>query len=198
MAPTPRLAAPLHPLIRHAAPAKDTGDRYQWDRSECLAMAMHNCANCHGSGLTWSRGRIGTEPCRCVLRAIYRVCHTRWVDYMNQPKHLSRVSYDRWKGRGPQFRSWRRPAEEFCADFELIVRRTLTDAQFAVFTLHMKLGADWTVCTRALGFSRGNFFHEVYRIEAKLGRAFRETRPYSLFPIDEYLYGGWAGAQVSK
>lgn len=36
---------------------------------------------------------------------------------------------------------------------------------------------------------RGNFFHEVYRIQQKLGRIYRELEPYSLFPLDEYFGG---------
>jgi len=36
---------------------------------------------------------------------------------------------------------------------------------------------------------RGNFFHEFYRIQQKLGRIFRELAPYSLFPLDEYFGG---------
>ena len=34
---------------------------------------------------------------------------------------------------------------------------------------------------------RGTFFHELYRIEQKLGRTFRELEPHALFPIDEYF-----------
>ncbi len=34
---------------------------------------------------------------------------------------------------------------------------------------------------------RGAFFHEAYRIEQKLGRTFRELKPFALFPIDEYF-----------
>jgi hypothetical protein len=36
---------------------------------------------------------------------------------------------------------------------------------------------------------RGIFFHAVYRIEQKLGRAFREVTPYPLFPLDDYFHG---------
>ncbi len=37
---------------------------------------------------------------------------------------------------------------------------------------------------------RGNFFHSVYRgIQQQLGLAFRETKPYALFPLDEYFGG---------
>jgi len=45
----------------------------EWTRSETLALAMHNCAQCHGSGLRLARK--GTlSPCNCVMRAIFRIC----------------------------------------------------------------------------------------------------------------------------
>ncbi|MFL6464752.1 MAG: hypothetical protein ACJ73N_10135 [Bryobacteraceae bacterium] len=43
---------------------------------------------------------------------------------------------------------------------------------------------------------RGAFFHEAYRIEQKLGRTFRELKPFSLFPLDEYFNS--TGRQESK
>jgi len=33
-----------------------------------------------------------------------------------------------------------------------------------------------------------DFFHSLYRIEQKLGRTFRELRPYPLFPLDKYFH----------
>ena len=36
---------------------------------------------------------------------------------------------------------------------------------------------------------RGNFFHAVYRVEQKLGKVFRELKPYALYPLDEYFHG---------
>jgi len=38
---------------------------------------------------------------------------------------------------------------------------------------------------------RGEFFHNIYRIEQKLGRAFAELKPFPLYPLDEY-FGGMA------
>ncbi len=60
---------------------------------------------------------------------------------------------------------------------------------YRLFRYHFLLGADWTLCTRKLSMSRGNFFHAVYRIEQKLGRVFRELQPYPLFPLDDYFNG---------
>jgi hypothetical protein len=51
------------------------------------------------------------------------------------------------------------------------------------------LGADWKLCCYKLKLERGEFFHEIYRIEQKLGRTFRELQPHALFPVDEYFNG---------
>lgn len=75
------------------------------------------------------------------------------------------------------------------ADFCLVSRRVLDDAEYAVFRFHFLLGANWKLCCRRLNVDRGNFFHCVYRIEQKLGHAFAETEPYALYPLDEYFGG---------
>ena len=85
--------------------------------------------------------------------------------------------------------SFGRKHEEYMADFCLVSRRSLTEAEHRLFRYHFLLGADWTLCTRKLSMSRGNFFHAVYRIEQKLGRVFRELQPYPLFPLDDYFHG---------
>jgi hypothetical protein len=84
---------------------------------------------------------------------------------------------------------WGRKDEEYVADFCLVSRRTLDESEYKLFKYHFLLGADWKLCTRKLKIDRGSFFHEVYRIEQKLGRVFRELEPYSLFPVDEYFRG---------
>ena len=76
------------------------------------------------------------------------------------------------------------------ADFVLVSRRILDEYQYKLFRYHFLLGADWTLCCRKMQIDRGTFFHEVYRIQQKLGRAFRELEPHGLFPVDEYFGGG--------
>jgi hypothetical protein len=75
------------------------------------------------------------------------------------------------------------------ADFCLVSRRLLTEEEYKLFRYHFLLGANWKLCTRKLNLLRGGFFHSVYRIEQKLGRAFREMEPYPLFPLDDYFHG---------
>ena len=79
--------------------------------------------------------------------------------------------------------------EEYTADFCLVSRRTLNDDEFRIFRFHFLLGADWSICCKKLNMERGDFYHEVYRIQQKLGRTFRELEPHALFPLDEYFNG---------
>jgi hypothetical protein len=158
-----------------------------WTRSETLALAMHHCTQCHGSGLRLGK-KGASVACNCVLRAIFRICYDRFVQCVVQEKHLSRVSLEPHLGR-TRPSTWGRKDEEYIADFCLVSRRILGDSEHSLFRYHFILGADWRLCARKLGMDRGNFFHSVYRIEQKLGRGFRELEPYALFPLDEYFNG---------
>lgn len=159
----------------------------EWTRSETLALAMHNCTQCHGSGLRMAK-KGAASPCNCVLRAIFRICLDRFTRCVTQERHLSRVSLEPHAGRSRPG-TWGRKDEEYIADFCLIARRTLDDYEHRLFRYHFLLGADWKLCARKLGIERGNFFHAIYRIEQKLGRVLREIEPYPLFPLDEYFQG---------
>ena len=157
----------------------------QWTRSETLALAQQSCTHCYGLGLRPGRAGVST-PCNCVFRAIFRACHARFRQCASKEKYISRVSLEANPGR--QRRSvWGLKNEEYMADFCLVSKRTLDENQYQIFTNHFLLGADWKLCCRKLGMERGAFFHEVYRIEQKLGRTFRELEPFALFPLDEYF-----------
>jgi hypothetical protein len=156
----------------------------KWTRSETLGLAAQNCTYCFGRGLRPSK-RGHNSACLCVLRHIFRVCYARFCQVQDKEKHLSHVTLAKMPGtsRRP---SYGRRDEEFAADFILVSRRHLDAEEMRVFKAHMLLGADWRLCCRQLGFSRGDFFHMVYRIMHKLGRAFAETAPYPLFPLSDY------------
>ena len=157
----------------------------QWTRSETLALAQQSCTHCYGLGLRPGRSGVST-PCNCVFRAIFRACFERFRKNASKEKYISRVSLEANPGRQRK-QTWGMKNEEFIADFCLVSRRHLDEAQYRLFKFHFLLGADWKLCCRRLNMDRGTFFHEVYRIEQKLGRAFRELEPYALFPLDEYF-----------
>lgn len=145
------------------------------------------CVCCHGMGLRPSRGRQ-TAPCNCVLRAIFRACYNRFRECVEKEKSLTRVSLDS-NAKTCRRSTWGRKTEEYIADFQLVSKRALTPEEHRIFRFHFLLGADWRLCTLKLKMDRGTFFHELYKIEQKLGRTFRELEPYALFPLDEYFYG---------
>ncbi|MCC7497335.1 MAG: hypothetical protein IT160_07145 [Bryobacterales bacterium] len=90
------------------------------------------------------------------------------------------------------------PNVDFRADFETTVKRTLTARQWRIFTLYFVSEIDWPAIAAELGMDRGQFFHEVYRIEAKLGRRLAELEPYSLFPIGRYFTASPKGLNHAK
>lgn len=157
-----------------------------WNRSETLALANAQCSNCFGYGLM--EKEKSSRPCNCVLRSIFRACHARFRYCATKERHLSKINLTRVSGR--QNRTvYGRKDEEYMADFILVSRRALSAEEYQIFKFHFLLGADWKLCARRLKTDRGNFFHAVYRIQQKLGRVYRELRPYPLYPLDDYFHG---------
>ena len=159
----------------------------QWNRSQTIGLAKVACAFCHGYGLRLVHS--GKEaPCQCVFRAVFRACHNRFREFAATGAHTSTVTLEFCRSNEGR-RVYSRKREEFMADFCIVSRRSLTDVENRVFSAHFLLGADWKLCCRQLRIDRGTYFHVIYRIEQKLGRAFAELQPYPLYPIDEYLGG---------
>lgn len=127
-------------------------------------------------------------PCHCVMRSIFRACFKRFRQCVEKEKHLSQCTFQFTGGREKTM-AWGRKNEEYIADFLLMVRRHLDENEYRIFRIHYLLGADWRLCCMKLKVDRGDFFHFIYKIEARLGRAFREEKPYGLYPLDEYFSG---------
>lgn len=156
-----------------------------WNRRTTLALGQQSCVFCHGLGLR--PGRAGaTAPCNCVFRAIFREVYGRFQYSLNREKHINRVSLESNPG-GKTRSAGRFQHEEFVADFCLVTRRTLDEEEYKLFKFHFLLGADWKLCCRQLNLDRGEFFHEVYRIQQRLGRVFAELRPFGLWPVRDYF-----------
>jgi hypothetical protein len=155
----------------------------QWTQSNMLALASQKCMQCHGLGL---RGVCFENPCDCVLRAIFRICYERFVQYAASKRHLSRVSMEIHSG--PERRgTLGHKEEEYMADLVLSARRELSEQEYKIFRFRFILGGDWKLCARKTGMDKGTFFNHVYSIQRKLGRAFAEMEPYPLFPLSEYF-----------
>ena len=163
-----------------------------WTQSKTLALASQQCVYCFGMGLMQTRG-TAMRPCHCVERRIFRACYERFRECVTEEKPIGRVSLESNRGR-LNFHNYSMKNEEYAADFVLVAKRVLGEGTLAhrLFRFHFLLGADCGLCCRKLGLDRGEFFHEVYRVEQRLGKAFAELKPYALFPLDEYFGGAKA------
>lgn len=159
-----------------------------WTRSDTLVLASERCTVCGGSGMRRTR-RATATPCNCVLREIFRICHNRFRVCAEKSNAIPCPTLERGSGGSSASRSylWSRKDEEYVADFCLVSRRVLRGQDWDIFRFRFLLGADWRLCCTKLGMDRGSFFHEVYKIEQKLGRTFRDLQPYALYPLDEYF-----------
>jgi hypothetical protein len=175
------------PTFRTEKLLDEKKNKMEWTRTETLALAQQSCTHCHGLGLRPGRGDVST-PCNCVFRAIFRACYARFRQCASKEKYISRVSLEANPGRQRKA-VWGLKDEEYIADFCLVSRRVLSEHEHQVFKFHFLLGADWKLCCRKLNLDRGSFFHDLYRIEQKLGRTFRELEPHALFPVDQYFNG---------
>ncbi|MGD1072014.1 MAG: hypothetical protein ABSB15_17920 [Bryobacteraceae bacterium] len=162
--------------------------RLKWDRSDVLALAKEDCTQCRGFGLRGSGGTGEEMPCNCVFRSIFRACYKRFRHCASGEKHVSHARLEQVNGKEHR-QTWGMKDEEFMADFCLVARRNLGPLEYRIFRFHYLLGADWRLCCRRMKMERGDFFHAVYRLQQKLGRVFKELKPYPLYPLDEYFGG---------
>ncbi|MBM3744183.1 MAG: hypothetical protein FJW34_00125 [Acidobacteria bacterium] len=167
-----------------------------------LANGSRWCVHCFGLGVV-RFGRPGAADfCRCVLRRVFRSVWNRYEYARDIGFWNGRLTIELIK-RGGMVAGHK--DAEFAADVVLIARRELDDFHFQVFKAHFLDRLEWRDSVRVLArfvhiarmagshdlpaIDRGNFFHAVYRLEAKLGRAFLTTAPYALFPTREYYNG---------
>jgi hypothetical protein len=162
-----------------------------------IGLAKETCPHCLGYGMRKGNYTGVPSPCPCVLRAVFRACHRKFRYLVAQERHVSQARLEHTNGKEQRL-AWGRREEEFIADFTLVPRRVLTAAEYRLFRFHFLLGADWKLCCRQMKMERGAFFHEVYRIQEKLGRVLRELQPYALFPLDEYFGGSVRGAAPTR
>ncbi len=171
-------------------------DGFHWDRSEVIGLARERCTHCQGNGMRHHEGQGQSGlPCNCVLRSIFRACFNRFRLCATREKYVGCVRLEQNSAGKDSRHSWGMKDEEYIADFLLVTRRSLTPEEFRLFRFHFLLAADWKLCCRQMQMDRGTFFHEIYRIQQKLGRALREVQPYALFPLDEYFGGAIKGVK---
>jgi hypothetical protein len=82
---------------------------------------------------------------------------------------------------------WGLKREEYMADFELVARRSLSQAEHRLFRFHHILAASEAMCAKRLGISTQTAKRAIQRLEAKLGLTFAMIEPYALYPLYDYF-----------
>jgi len=140
-------------------------------RGSLASLADGRCMKCEGLGVIFVGCGFGHPIlCNCVFRGVFRKCFYQW-------QHAASFQWSNIKHE----------EIDFAIDFEKIAVNRLTSIPAHVFRLHFLQGAPWKLCCQQMRISRGEFFHEVYRLEQRLGRVFVEMKPYGLYPIQKYL-----------
>jgi len=166
----------------------------EWNRSEAMVMASEKCSRCKGMGVVDNEETV----CKCVFRAVFRACYNRFVECSLGGTADSRTSMEHAVSRDLPG-SFGLKNEEYAADFLLLAKRSLTAEEHQIFRYRYILGADWRLCCRKLGnMDKGIFHHICYRIQHKLGKSFVETKPYGLYPLDEYFGTGMRSEKSAK
>jgi len=151
------------------------------ERSDLVALALSTCTQCAGSGL------YEGSTCTCVKRGVFRAVMRKYRECSAGGHLLPLHSLEGARGPRGKVHQGRRH-EEYLADVFLTAQRAVEPGkEWDIFRYHYLLGVDWKYCAQRLNMTRGNIFHMFYKIEAKLGRVFLETKPYAVFPIDEYF-----------
>ncbi|MBC7926568.1 MAG: hypothetical protein H7039_13010 [Bryobacteraceae bacterium] len=169
----------------------------EWIRTETLAMASAKCPLCEATGLRVQDTTQEVVACNCILRAVFRECYNRFAECNYSRIEDARCSLENSQSKESPG-NWSRKNEEYCADFLLLAKRHLTEEEHKIFRFRYLLGADWRLCARKLNMEKGIFHHTCYRIQQKLGRAFAETRPCSLYPVNEYFTLGYRSREPAK
>jgi hypothetical protein len=107
-----------------------------------------------------------------VLRAVARLCISRARDIERSHPH-------------PHYLRWTRDAE-YSAEIWIVARRQLNAKQWIIYREYLINDRPWAEVDKHVRHGRGNFFHEVYRTEEKLGAALIGS---PMFPPATYFAG---------
>src|SRR5579862_2283329 len=100
----------------------------QWNRSNAIGLAKVSCTKCQGAGIRVVRGEK-EGPCNCVFRSVFRACWNRFRECVALGTYGSSVSLDFCNGKDGR-RRYSMKREEYTADFCLVTRRALNDADY--------------------------------------------------------------------
>ena len=158
----------------------------KWISSELFLLALRDCNHCGGRGCGGRKAGMPVRagaPCEvsfAFVTARFRDCVARGKCRTQVSSIATRAAARRAApGAARKKSTW--PISSWSAG------AASTRSTTRSFGIYFLLGADWQLCCKRLGIDRGIFFHAVYRIEERLGKAFYETEPYALYPPNDYF-----------
>jgi hypothetical protein len=150
-----------------------------------IGLASASCVFCRGSGLAKTRVFGKNKVCLCVYRAIFRACLIRY----HRERKIDRRSIICEVGHGAPNHTI--PGAEYVADFVAVAERVLLPLDREIFRLYCLEELEYLDVIAALAdrrlLTKGDLFHLIYALMAKVGRVFVTLRPHRLFPLDEYF-----------
>lgn len=136
-------------------------------------LASSSCTICHGHGCVYPYGTA--VPCHCACRKIFRAVLKKREHVLELQSLEATHACMIWSSR-----FWHRPQEEFLADVDLVVKRAIVLFPRWRRLIEAKLSAE---CLTAQ-FQGKQFWHDVYRVEVVLGKAFLAS---GLYPTQDYF-----------
>jgi len=154
-----------------------------------FANAREKCVYCGGSGKV--KRHFVMRVCSCAYRGIAVKAMNRYrVLRMSGPWGRCRIERTQTGGLMRGF-----VEVEFLAEIDLAARRVLNGPELKVYELYEAQNADWRYCSARVGLNRGNFFHLVYVVEQKLGKALYLS---GIFPAGRYVGEEVEVSQIAK
>lgn len=161
-----------------------------WPREIALALADPRCGRCRGLGMVLMRheGRdVQMKPCSCAARRAFRDVMRRYRALAARSGMHSKAIFNEVGSGTRRARAYARPVEEFLADVEIVIRRTLSADDLRLWRLRHVAGGTIGTAATALELAWGTAQWRVYRLEELAGRAFVETRPHAVWPVEQYF-----------
>ena len=151
---------------------------------ELITLAGEDCSRCFGYGQL--RVAFGVyKLCQCVLRQAFRRCLHKYLECdILRPRLKVHVVFD--------VVSCSFPSVEYRGDFWNVCHKAcMSVEQRILLREHLLNHSPYTdvipLIGKAIGdpdFSRGEFFHAVYKTEARMGRAMLDA---GLYPFQNYF-----------
>jgi hypothetical protein len=143
------------------------------------------CTQCRGTG----RRKV---VCGCCFRRAFRQCLDNYKAAAIRLACCGEVPVLELVGSGVSAGIKR---AEYVADWERIAATSLARGQQKLLRLHFIEERRWQDCLVPLDLDKGEFWHEAYRVQERMGKALAEA---GLWPVGSYFGGRYVEVGLSR